>query len=231
MTKRLRFFIVGGDPLIKRMIEERKHIVQNTINDHTDGVVFTGGEDITPFLYGEPKLPDTHCNMLRDQREIALFKMLPNEVRKIGICRGGQLLNVLNGGSMWQDVNYHTAQHLMRIDWQPVEEKREEWKGRHEFAMVTSTHHQMMIPGDIGEVWASARMATRKIAARDKWEVNNSNDNAFEDAEVIHYWHTNSLCFQPHPEYEGPMECRRYFWECVEYGIFGFGRDDKKKAA
>ncbi len=235
MIKKLKFYILGHDELIKRMILERGHWVQTKFDeDTTDGVIFTGGEDVTPFLYGEKKLPETSCNIVRDQREVAIFKNLPQETRRIGICRGAQLLNVLSGGCLWQDVNYHRGSHLMKVDWQPVEEKRKKWEGKHEFLSVTSTHHQMMIPAYYGEVWASARMSTEKRNARETWRINNSNDNDFEDAEVVHYWHTNSLCFQPHPEYEGGKDCREYFWDCVEYGLFNFAKleeEAKKKKA
>lgn len=228
MIKR-RFFVVGNDEGVKEMVRKRGHIVQSVIDEHTEAVIFTGGEDVSPFLYGEPCLPGTQCNIIRDLKETAIFKELPSMMNKIGICRGAQLLNVLSGGSMWQDVGNHASgDHLIRIDWQPDEKKRVgEYAIKKQFIMATSTHHQMMIPCDgLADVWASARISKHKIRHKEIVNYTNEYDNDFEDPEVIYYWHNNTLCFQPHPEYEGAKgELVNYFWECVDL-MFPKGKTD-----
>jgi len=66
-------------------------------------VVFTGGADVSPFMYGEKKLSVTCNDEHRDEQEKLFFERY-TKVPKVGICRGGQFLNVMNGGKMWQHV-------------------------------------------------------------------------------------------------------------------------------
>ena len=71
-----------------------------------DGLLFTGGQDVDPALYGEEKQPV--CGELcpaRDRLEQALV-LQAREQRKpvLGICRGLQLLNAALGGTLWQDL-------------------------------------------------------------------------------------------------------------------------------
>ena len=51
-------------------------------------VLFTGGEDVTPSLYGEKAHPSTYNNLERDLEEKEIFdKISPSQIA-IGICRG-----------------------------------------------------------------------------------------------------------------------------------------------
>lgn len=74
--------------------------------DMVDGILFTGGDDIHPFLYGE----DTHLkcgavSQARDSLELTLFSMAMEAGKPIfGICRGLQLINVAMGGTLYQDL-------------------------------------------------------------------------------------------------------------------------------
>lgn len=53
-----------------------------------DIVVFTGGEDVDPSLYGATKHPKTYSNLERDLYEKSVFdKINPNQL-VVGICRG-----------------------------------------------------------------------------------------------------------------------------------------------
>ena len=71
-----------------------------------DGVLFTGGVDLDPALYGEETVNDTvEISHDRDALEMALFReLLPRRIPMLGICRGIQTLNVALGGSLWQDI-------------------------------------------------------------------------------------------------------------------------------
>ncbi len=71
-----------------------------------DGILFTGGADLDPALYGlEPAAGLGGVSPKRDAFEIALAR----EAYKIGlptlgICRGCQLLAVTGGGTLFQDL-------------------------------------------------------------------------------------------------------------------------------
>lgn len=73
---------------------------------HCDGLLLTGGDDVTPALYGE-ELGDPAWagDLQRDRWEIALYRAALAAGRPVlGVCRGAQLINVAEGGSLFQDV-------------------------------------------------------------------------------------------------------------------------------
>jgi putative glutamine amidotransferase len=76
------------------------------IADDLDGLVLTGGVDVSPRLYGEePRRPAWAGDPQRDAYELGLLRaMLGRDKPVLGICRGHQLLNVALGGSLFQDL-------------------------------------------------------------------------------------------------------------------------------
>ncbi|MBI4042687.1 MAG: gamma-glutamyl-gamma-aminobutyrate hydrolase family protein [Deltaproteobacteria bacterium] len=71
-----------------------------------DGLILTGGADISPQQYGEePLKPEWSGQPERDAAELALIKeALDLKIPILGICRGCQLINVAFGGSLFQDI-------------------------------------------------------------------------------------------------------------------------------
>lgn len=70
------------------------------------GLFLTGGGDIPPEYYGEKALPACgEPEEGRDELEFTLARAFL-EVKKpiFGVCRGLQALNVLLGGTLWQDI-------------------------------------------------------------------------------------------------------------------------------
>ena len=76
------------------------------IVDTLDGVIFAGGPDIDPALFGQAVDPDCgRINRLRDDLELALFaECARRKLPAFGICRGIQLINVAMGGTLIQHV-------------------------------------------------------------------------------------------------------------------------------
>lgn len=70
------------------------------------GLVITGGRDIDPALYGEPRSPYTQePNPERDLLDFALLReALERDLPVLAICRGHQVLNVCLGGRLLQHV-------------------------------------------------------------------------------------------------------------------------------
>lgn len=71
-----------------------------------DGVIFTGGEDVSPSRYGKA-YDSVRCeiNYYRDTLEFALIKLaMEKKMPIIGVCRGEQILNVAMGGSLIVDI-------------------------------------------------------------------------------------------------------------------------------
>jgi len=94
--------------------------------DELDGLLLTGGDDISPDRYGAAIEANTHPpDPTRDAYE---FAMLDHAVERslptLGICRGLQLVNVHAGGTLHQHVPAHAfidepgsvEQHVVSIE-------------------------------------------------------------------------------------------------------------------
>jgi putative glutamine amidotransferase len=97
-------------PLLDLKSDEGAHLVLQGL----DGVIFSGGADVSPLAYGEEPLhEDWHGDAVRDSYEFRLI----NAARALGlpmlgICRGAQIINVALGGSLYQDINTQQPETL-----------------------------------------------------------------------------------------------------------------------
>lgn len=214
---RPKVYVVGGGFDYIRLLYDQGCDGAKGLDD-ADIVLFTGGEDVDPQLYGEVCMSKTHFNTVRDQKEMAIFEAaVQRKLPMVGICRGGQFLNVMNGGKMWQHVTNHTGTHLARIEIPPFNGTVE--KPIRRTINVTSTHHQMMRPTDDAIIVATANVAMEKMSPG-YHRVGKGNE-ADPDIEVVYYDDTHCLCFQPHPELRNcPSECVDFFEECMENFIY-----------
>lgn len=147
----IKVYVVGRGIGYARWIEN-KELVNNI--EEADVVLFTGGEDVNPALYGAQPHPSTYFTPQRDAAEVDAFnKMRPGQVA-LGICRGLQLLNVLNGGKLVQDVTGHClgfTHEMHNADGLIYD--------------ITSLHHQMVYPFTINKkywnilFWSDPRSA------------------------------------------------------------------------
>jgi putative glutamine amidotransferase len=70
-----------------------------------DGIMFTGGSDLDPELYGESAHPTTKFRPLRDTAEVLLMRgAIEAGLPLLGICRGMQLMAVTYGGRLYQHL-------------------------------------------------------------------------------------------------------------------------------
>ncbi len=187
-----KVFIVGRDFGISSMFLRRGWEVVDYVDENIDLIQFTGGEDVDPSYYGEPRHPRTFSNPRRDAEEAAVYNEWVGKVSMAGICRGGQFLNVMNGGSMWQHVNNHAiASTHTAYDYRDKE------------VQVTSTHHQMM-RARAGAMLLLSAKETTVFEDCDGPRANMEHCLAptiKPDVEAVVYEDTSCLCFQPHPEY------------------------------
>ena len=118
-----------------------------------DGIMFTGGEDYDPALFGEERIPELGTvNGFRDTSDFAYARMALKQRKPIlGICRGEQLLNIVLGGTLYQDLPSQTGKtshsqngsgkkpcHGMTIDRNSILHKI---IGR-DSVIVNTSHHQ-----------------------------------------------------------------------------------------
>jgi len=178
-----------------------------TAIEDCDFVIFPGGQDIDPSLYGQQRHFRTYANLKTDEMEIEYMRKARNLGKPlVGICRGGQLLNVLAGGSMYQDVNNHGG----LVDHTVVDIETGKT------FTVNSLHHQMMRPSDSAEILSVASEATRiEYFNGDRLIV--THPGRGEDIEAVWYDELDGLCVQWHPEMASrKTESRTYFVELVK---------------
>lgn len=84
-----------------------------------DGLLLTGGQDVSPALYGEERMAQCgEISVLRDEMDRYLLQeAIRMDQPVLGICRGIQMLNVFLGGTLYQDLptqRHSQIQHHMQ---------------------------------------------------------------------------------------------------------------------
>ncbi len=107
----------GGLPIIFPSFEPES---AKAYISKVDGLVLGGGSDIDPYLYGQEARPHLQrTDYERDMREVALFEEAVKQKKPVlAICRGMQLVNVIFGGTLLQDLSYDktlTVDHLHTV--------------------------------------------------------------------------------------------------------------------
>jgi putative glutamine amidotransferase len=124
--------------------------------DLIDGLMLAGGSDVDPASYGARPQPETKGSWPeRDRFEIALgTRALERDMPVLGICRGMQILNGIQGGTLEQhlsglELHRHTpgafTDHGVRLDAGSLAERVV--GGEH--TDVKSAHHQGL--SELGE--------------------------------------------------------------------------------
>jgi putative glutamine amidotransferase len=94
--------------------------------DECDGVLLTGGADVDPARYGDT---DRHHSVEsdddRDEYEVRLTRLaLDRNLPLLAICRGVQLLNVVAGGTLVQDIPSSLSTRLVHRRAKPSRVKK-----------------------------------------------------------------------------------------------------------
>jgi len=123
-----------------------------------DGLIFSGGSDLDPELYGQEAHTETSGVVRnRDTAELALLEAaLERDMPVLAICRGSQVLNVARGGDLVQhlpdvvgdDKHKHTPGTFADHD-VSVEDGSRLASVLGEGAPVKSHHHQGL--GKVGD--------------------------------------------------------------------------------
>jgi putative glutamine amidotransferase len=81
--------------------------------DMLDGLILAGGSDIDPASYGAKPHPETrNTRPERDRFELALgTRALERDMPVLGICRGMEMLNVIQGGTLDQHLGLELHRH------------------------------------------------------------------------------------------------------------------------
>ncbi|MEX2535075.1 MAG: gamma-glutamyl-gamma-aminobutyrate hydrolase family protein [Trueperaceae bacterium] len=95
--------LAGGLPL---MVASLDADLAESYLDSAAGVLFTGGVDVDPAFYGEQPEPGLgRVDLQRDAFELALYRAARSRgIPVLGVCRGIQLMNVAEGGTLLQHL-------------------------------------------------------------------------------------------------------------------------------
>jgi putative glutamine amidotransferase len=94
--------LAGGDPVVLDLAAETAAAQLAS----ADGLLLTGGGDVDPVHYDEPKHETfSGAEPGRDEAELSLAReAIARRLPVLAICRGVQVLNVAAGGSLVQDI-------------------------------------------------------------------------------------------------------------------------------
>lgn len=86
-------------------IPERISVRHEPSGQPLDALIIGGGDDIAPEHYGGDLDEKVRLDPQRDHLEIGWIKhAIEREIPLLGICRGAQLINVVLGGDLHQDI-------------------------------------------------------------------------------------------------------------------------------
>lgn len=110
----------GAFPVILPNLPEDAGTITQTLA-RLDGLLLSGGWDISPARYGESPLNETvKVDEARDQAEFALIHAaLERDMPILAICRGIQAINVALGGSLYQDIPSQIETRLQHQQTEP----------------------------------------------------------------------------------------------------------------
>jgi putative glutamine amidotransferase len=94
----------GGIPVVLPIVDDPAE-AENLLRE-IDGIVFSGGPDLDPVEYGETILNETvEIDAVRDRSDLLFARAaLASGKPVLAICRGEQLMNVVLGGTLYQDL-------------------------------------------------------------------------------------------------------------------------------
>lgn len=144
----------GGIPVVLPL--EMSEEDANRIVETCDGFLFTGGQDVTPELYGMKDATGTIIpSPERDRLETLLLeKVLQADKAVLGICRGLQFINAFLGGRLWQDLPSQHPSDIVHHQGKP-------------YGVPT---HKVMLDGDL-----------KTLLGKDILEVNTLHHQAVKD--------------------------------------------------
>lgn len=198
----------GGIPIVLAPIEGDV----SPLLDLVDGLVFSGGADIDPVIYGDDEVhPATYdINPVRDRFELTLIQQAAErDIPALCICRGIQVLNVAFGGTLYQDVRDQFSADLLHS------------QGDAKIPAKDPSHHVSVEPNSlVASIYGATELETNSFHHQtlkdvpDNFEVAaRSSDGSIEAVSMKDkryvvglQWHPEMM-FNDHAEHLRPFTC------------------------
>jgi len=199
----------GGIPVVLPGLSLKKTTTGDwtrNIIGNLDGLLLSGGGDVDPAYFGEEPLTGTgQINPEMDLFELTIARgALELDLPVLAICRGMQVLNIVAGGDIWQDIRLGFKRPIKHFQQAP------NWYASHSIAVakgsllfdnlglpqvrVNSFHHQVL----------------RKVAPDFRVSAR-STDGVIEGIESARHGYVLGVQFHPECLWRGSKEIRNLF--------------------
>jgi len=124
----------GGIPVVIPFLESEEDV--KAMASRLDGLLLSGGFDMDPQMFGEQPIPGMgEVTPERDWLESILFKEMHAAGKPIfGICRGMQIMNIMMGGNVYQDLPSQKEGELLQHS-----QRAPRWYGAHTVTVTEGT--------------------------------------------------------------------------------------------
>ncbi len=165
-----------------------------------DGLIITGGVDMSPLSYGEtPLRPEWSGDKWRDDYEIALVNAALKLARPIlGVCRGHQVLNVALGGTLYQDIRTQHAAALHHRIFDVYE------ANHHDVTLEKGGGLASLFGASAGRINSVHHQAVKDVAKELRVEARSPDDGIVEGVRFKSRSDPYLLGVQWHPEFQDP---------------------------
>lgn len=183
----------GGLPVFLSNFSENEQI--NDLALKLDGLILTGGGDVDPTSFEEePHKNLKYVSPERDLFEFAITNIFLKMNKPIlGICRGSQIINIVLGGNIYQDIGTQFESEVLQHDQKAPKYHASQYANLKEDTLLYSILKQKSI-----KINSYHHQAVKKLGKNIK-ETATATDNVIEGIESQN--HDFVLGVQWHPEY------------------------------
>ena len=137
----------GGAPVVLPPVGGRR--MAEAVIEGLDGLLLSGGSDLDPRHYGEEPSPELGPTIPeRDAFEVALLEAaLGRGIPVFGICRGLQVLNVVLGGTLYQDLPSQFGGDVLKH-----RQATPKWQATHEVEVRVGSYLAGLVGGRVAKV-------------------------------------------------------------------------------
>lgn len=189
MSSERKIYVVGGDTVYANWCQG---VLTRRMEDASI-VLFTGGEDVLPDLYGKRAHRTTSYSRARDAEEVVEFRRA-EEMGKamLGICRGSQFLCAMAGGELVQHQSHPYLHDVTTDDGRVVK--------------VTSSHHQRQYIQKLSPDKVKLIAWAEHLSPYAYGEHDNDKLDEDKEVEIAYYPEIKALGIQSHPEWAYPCK-------------------------
>jgi len=196
-----KIFVVGGSTGYANWLLDMGMMLTK-IPENADIALFTGGADLGPELYKEKEGSRTQCYRSRDKEELYYYDLfLKKGTPMLGICRGGQLFTIMEGGKLVQHSTHPYNHKVTTKDGEVYD--------------INSMHHQQFLLEGCSNYTLIAWAENLSPFHLDGNDVDYNFPEDYKEPEVVYFVNSKSLAIQCHPECIDNFRTMQWFKKLV----------------